>query len=233
LATKPNANVLPPCEEMSLELRRSMNACAFRSLAAALFPLFLFVYACAIARADDQSDVQAAITAAETVKGYQEPGVFYSLIFIESFPYAWVSAGLGTTGDASMDYILSKATGSWKILGQGGGILGPSEMVGAGVPQATATSLEGFSCPVQLRRFGGDTKTPPPAIDKFFGRIHIIRYSASPALYRLVAAKGPGVLPAHKTFAVYKGRKIVVNIVKPLNGYACLLSIRFMDPHSG
>ncbi len=204
-------------------MRRSINNWAFHSLAAAFLSLFLSIYSSAIASANDQSDVQAAITAAETVKGYQEPGVFYSLIFIENFPYAWVSAGLGTTGDASVDYILSKATGSWKILGQGGGVLGPSEMVAAGVPQATATSLEGFSCPVQLRRFGGDTKTPPPAIDKFFGRVHIIRYSASPALYRLVAAKGPGVLPSHKTFAFYNGRKILVNVVKPLNGYACLL----------
>jgi hypothetical protein len=223
LAGKPNANVLPFGEEMSFELRRSMNTCAFRSLAAALFFAFPFVYACAIARADDQNDVQAAITAAQTVQGFQEPGVFYSMVFIENFPYAWVNVGLGTTGLGDMDYLLSKSTGSWKVLLQGGGILGPSEMVAVGVPQATATSLQGFSCPVQLRRFGNDTKTPPPAIDKFFGRVHIIRYSASPALYRLVAAKGPGVLPAHKTFAFYKGRKILVNIVKPLNGYACLL----------
>jgi hypothetical protein len=178
---------------------------------------------CTIARAYDERDVQAYITAAENVQGYTNFGVFASLIFIEKYPYAWVRAGLGVKGYGSMAYILSKATGSWKILGQGGGVLGVSEMVGFGVPLATAKSLEGSGCPGNVLFYGDGATKPPPALDRFFGQAHVVRYGVSPALYRLVAAKGPAFLPARKTFAVYEGRRIAVRVVQPLYLYACVL----------
>jgi len=145
------------------------------------------------------------------------------LIFIENYPYAWVSVGLGVKGDGSMAYMLSKATGSWKILIQGGGVLGFSEMVESGVPLATAKSLEGSDCPGKVLYYGDGATKPPPALDRFFGHVHVVRYGVSPALYRLVAAKGSAVLPARKTFAVYEGRRIAVRVVQPLYLYACVL----------
>jgi hypothetical protein len=207
---------------MSFELRRVLNDRLPRSLAAALLCLFLSVYPFAIASANDRTDVQAAITGAETAQGYTNQGIFDSMIFIEHYPYAWVSVALGVKGYGSMDYILSKAAGSWKILGQGGGVLGVSEMIGFGVPVATAKSLEGSACPGRRLYFAGYSR-PPPALDTFSGHVHVIRHSVSLALYRLVAAKGPAVLPAHKTFAVYKGRRIAVSVVMPLYLYACTL----------
>jgi hypothetical protein len=159
------------------------------------------------ARADDAGAIAAVVTASQTAQGMSTPGVFAQFTLIENLPYARVSASNGIRGFGSMSYVLSKTSGAWQILGQGGGILGTSEMVAFGVPPANAKILDGHSCA------GKDHVVRD--------RVHVTRAQVDARLYRLAIARGPSVLPRTSATVLYRGHRMLVDVVTPLDFYRC------------
>jgi hypothetical protein len=161
------------------------------------------------ASADDASDIQAAITAYLQQQQVQSAGVFASYLLIESYPYASVQVLLGTQGNGAEAFALSKTSGNWTILGNGGGVMSASEFIGYGIPAANAKALQGFSCATEPRRPGQVRKVRATRV--------------SPSLRRLALLRGPSVLPSRKVNVYFRGRIKSVTIIQPLSTRECLL----------
>lgn len=169
---------------------------------------------------DDAGAIQAVVTAAQTSYGMSSPGVFGLFIVIEDAPYARVSATNGTLGYGSMSYVLSNTSGNWTILGQGGGLLGRSEMLAFGVPSENAKRLAGSGC-TEPQDLG------PPYIGKVYDSyengIRVTRRQINARVYHLVLSRGPSVLPRKSIVTSYKGHRVNVRVIMPLDSYVCKL----------
>jgi hypothetical protein len=172
--------------------------------------------------ADDASAIQAVVTADQNAQGITSRGVFRLFILIEKAPYAYAAMALGTQGDGSMNYALSKTSGSWTILIRGGGLLGASEMVDSGIPFADAKNLEGLRCPGKPLSEGPDFGAGA-SYQLARNGVRVVRSQVDARLYKSVLVRGPSVLPRKFVVVPYHGRRIGVSIVTPLDSYRCIL----------
>jgi hypothetical protein len=208
--------MIPKTATASEATRPFKQLCATFSITASIVVSLL---SSAIA-GDDAGAIQAAVTAAQTSYGMSSPGVFGLFIVIENPPYARVSATNDTLGYGSMSYVLSNTSGNWTILGQGGGLLGRSEMLAFGVPPENAQRLAGSGC-TEPQNLG------PPYIgrtyDFYKNGIRVTRRQIDARVYKLVLARGPSVLPRKSVVTSYKGHRSTVHVIMPLDSYICKL----------
>ncbi len=166
-----------------------------------------------VSYADDELDIQAVVTA-YMKQSVADPGVYYDFTVILDSPYAAVVAAIGLAGNSSESFALSKTSGSWKILISGGGAMGISEFVEAGIPLATSQALQGSACVAVLSR------NPPNGDAR--GRGMQFK-TVSPLLRAAALRRGSSVLPRRLVAVNISGRIQHVTIIQPLSTRLCAL----------
>ncbi len=93
-------------------------------------------------------------------------------------------------------------------------------MLAFGVPPEKAERLTGSGC-TEPQNLG------PPyigrAYDSYKNGIRVTRKQIDARVYNLVLARGPSVLPRKSVVTSYKGHRVTVHVIMPLDSYICKL----------